>query len=310
MSPRGIVVEVHGMLVTVLLDDDERVRARPPRDRTTPVIGDRVVLERLGSEYRVAELAPRERTFVRPNAKGGQLVATHVDRLVIVTAVEPGPRPGLVDRMWLALDDPEVEVVLVLNKSDLPNLEEAAAALADHVAVGARLFITSAKTGDGIAALAAHLRSGLSLLAGHSGVGKSSLVNALVPGAALPTGSVNQLTAKGRHTTSVATCHALGPDHLIVDTPGVRAFSLDGLELSDVARRFPGFTTPVPCHFAHCLHEGEPGCSIQEADPPIPAVRVERYHALLATLREEAATARPTYRKSRRGRPRGAEDPG
>lgn len=286
----GVVVEVHGMLATVLMADGRRVRARPPRDRTTPVIGDRVEVEAQGSEHRIVGLAPRARVFTKPNAQGGQLVAAHVDRLVIVTAVEPGPRPGLVDRMWIALGDPGVEVVLVLNKADLPGADAAAGLLADHVAVGARLVRTSTVTGEGVAALAALLEHGLSLLVGHSGVGKSSIVNALVPHAELATGEVNTLTSKGRHTTTVATCHALSPDHLIVDTPGVRAFPLDGLPLEEVALRFPGFREHAErCHFAHCLHEGEPGCQVADAVPP---ARLERYAALLAVLREEAAQKR------------------
>ncbi len=300
------VVEVHGMLVTVLTADGERVRARPPRDRTTPVIGDRVALVEDGGVSRVAEIARRERVFVRPNAQGGQLVAAHVDRLVIVTAVEPGPRPGLIDRMWIALGDQPIEVVLVLNKCDLPGTEAAAAELADHVAAGAELVRTSTKSGEGIAALGARLARGLSLLVGHSGVGKSSLINALVPSAALATGAVNALTAKGRHTTTVATCHALAPDHLIVDTPGVRAFPLEGLALAEVASRFPGIGAHAArCHFAHCLHEGEPGCAVEAPDSLVPAQRLSRYRTLISSLREEAALARGPKPGERRGREKG-----
>jgi len=306
---QGIVVEIHGMLVTLLLPDGERVRARPPRDRTTPVIGDRATFTTEGSEHRVTELAPRERVFMRPNAQGGQIVAAHIDRLVIVTAVEPGPRPGLIDRMWTALGDSQVrdirkaavpgqvEVVLVLNKCDLPNLDAASAELDDHVSLGARRVLTSTRTGAGLGELQALLEHGLSLIVGHSGVGKSSIVNALIPSATLATGVVNDFTNKGRHTTTVATCHALGPDHLIVDTPGVRAFPLDGLPLKEVAARFPGFAEPAHrCHFAHCLHEDEPACAVRTDPATQPAARLARYDALLASLREEAAASRaPKY---------------
>lgn len=299
VQDEGIVVEVHGMLVTLMTPSGERVRARPPRDRTTPVIGDRAKLQREGSDIRVVALAPRERVFSKPNAQGGQIVAAHVDRLVIVTAVEPGPRPGLVDRMCIALDSPAVEVVLVVNKADLPDAERAAAELDDHVAVGARRVLTSTRTAaghsdgpaeaspfsTGLEGLRALLAEGLSLVVGHSGVGKSSIVNALVPGAALLVGAVNDVTAKGRHTTTVATCHVLGPERLIVDTPGVRAFPLDGLPLDVIAARFPGFAEPsTRCHFARCLHQDEPGCAVRAEAP---AVRLARWDALLAALREE-----------------------
>lgn len=292
----GIVVEIHGMLVTLLKPSGERVRARPPRDRTTPVIGDKATFSTEGTEHRVTALAERERVFMRPNAQGGQLVAANIDRLVIVTAVEPGPRPGLIDRMLTALGNVPVEVILVLNKCDLPNVEGAVAELADHVSLGARLIRTSARDNAGIDELRSALAHGLSLIVGHSGVGKSSIVNALVPAAKLATGAVNDFTSKGRHTTTVATCHALGPDHLIVDTPGVRAFPLDGMPLQDVAARFPGFAEAAQrCHFAHCMHEAEEGCAVR-GDPAQPAERIARYHALLASLREEAEQSRaPRY---------------
>jgi len=297
VSSEGIVVEVHGMLVTLLRPDGERVRARPPRDRTTPVIGDKVTFTTEGSEHRVTTLAERERVFMRPNAQGGQVVAANIDRLVIVTAVEPGPRPGLIDRMLTALGNVPVEVILVLNKCDLPDLAAATAELADHISLGARLICTSARAGTGIDDLRAALAHGLSLIVGHSGVGKSSIVNALVPAAKLATGAVNDFTSKGRHTTTVATCHALGPDHLIVDTPGVRAFPLDGMPLQDVAARFPGFAEAARrCHFAHCMHESEEACAVRTDPPSQPTERIARYHALLASLRIEAEQSRaPRY---------------
>jgi len=294
----GLVVEVHGMLVTVL-SAGQRVRARPPRSRETPVIGDRVVVEKLGSEFRVAEIAPRARVFSRLGVPA-QVIAAHVDRLVIVTAVDPGPRPGLIDRMWIAMGDAaiaarEVEVLLVLNKHDLPGFDSARALLDDHVSLGAEVVMTSTRTGEGIEGLRARLASGgLSLVVGHSGVGKSSLVNALVPGAALMTGDVNTTTAKGRHTTTVATCHLLGADAVLVDTPGVRAFSLDALPFEAVAARFPGFAGPSQrCHFAHCLHEGEPACEVADLAlrGALPSARHDRYLALLSALREERAEA-------------------
>jgi len=298
----GTVVEVHGMLATVLAASGERVRCRPPRDRTTPVIGDRVTVDRRHDPPRITTIAHRARTFARSHPSGPTPIATHLDRLVVVTSVHPGPRLGLIDRMWIALDD-EVEVVLALNKIDLPGVDEARAALGDHVAAGARLVVTSTRTGEGVAELAALLARGLTVLTGHSGVGKSSLLNALVPAAALGVGEVHGRTGKGRHTTTVATVHALAAG-LVIDTPGVRAFPLDGLPLGEVARRFPGLREPAArCHFAGCLHEGEPGCAVVDGAPP---ERVARWHQLLAALREEAATPEGARASAPRSKQEGA----
>lgn len=337
------VVEVHGMLVTVRIDalaDHEgagggvvgrRLRARPPRDRTTPVIGDicEVEVEVAGeaalrelleagaarrAEARLTRLVPRARVYERLGLPR-QVLASNVDRLVIVSSVDPGPRPGLIDRMWVALADPAVEVVLVLNKADLPGCEEASHQLADHVRAGATLTRTSTMTGEGVDALRALLGTGLSVMVGHSGVGKSSLVNALRPEAGLAVGAVNATTRKGRHTTTVATCHELaGPDGgvaLLVDTPGVRAFALDALAEEEAASRFPGLGPLAKrCHFAGCLHEAEPGCAVLEArDGGDTAVAAHhgRWLALLASMREERlapGVRAENPRKARRGAPR------
>jgi len=295
----GVVVEVHGMLATVLVDG-ARVRCRPPRDRTTPVIGDRVTVDHGEDPPRITSIGPRERTYQRLSVSGPTPVATHIERLVIVTSAFPGPRLGLIDRMWIALDDPAVQVVLVLNKCELPSAADSVKDLDDFVALGAEVIQTSTKAPLGLELLGERLSHGLSVLAGHSGVGKSSLLNALVPGARVKVGDVHDPTGKGRHTTTVATVHPYR-DGLLVDTPGVRAFALDGLSLEGLAERFPGFREPSErCHFAGCLHDGEEGCAVVDEAPP---ERVQRWLALLASVREERVAARaPADKPARRPR--------
>jgi ribosome biogenesis GTPase len=198
--------------------------------------------------------------------------------------------------------DPGVAILIVLNKDDLPEVAAARAALADHTALGWPILTTSASTGAGVEALSAALGDGISVLVGHSGVGKSTLVNRLVPAARLLTGDVHDATGKGRHTTSVTTVHVLNRRALVVDTPGVRAFPLDGMALARIAERFPGLgAVGACCHFAGCLHEGEPGCAVADAVAAgtLPAVRVLRWHQLLAALREEDAAAPARTRRAR-----------
>ncbi len=295
----GTVVEVHGIKATVLVDhsaEGERVRCRPMRGRRrlTPVVGDRVrfAVGRHGAE--IVHTDERARSVVRPVSRHRPLwVATHVDRLVIVGATDPGVRPGLVDRVLCAVDD-DIDVLLAVNKVDLGGADEARSLLSPFEALGYTVALVSAHSGEGVEALRATLSEGLSVVMGHSGVGKSTLLNRLVPGATLPVAGVNEKTGKGRHTTTVSTCHAVGapwPEGgLIVDTPGIRSFPLHGLTALDVAQRFPELRRArARCRFSDCLHEGEPECVVAAAVEAghLARDRYEAYLAVLAQIREE-----------------------
>jgi ribosome biogenesis GTPase len=284
----GTVVEVHGVKATVLAHDGtaRRVRCRPPRDRTTPAVGDRVtfVEGRHGAE--IEAVAERTRSLWRPQERGRRLMASHVDRVVIVSAVEPELKPGLIDRFLVAADAADIEAILVVNKADLPGLAGALAAAAPYIALKYPVVTTSAASGLGLHALRGAVEHGMSVFVGHSGVGKSTLLNAIIPGLDLKTGLLSESSGKGRHTTSVTTCHQVGgpwPEAgaLIVDTPGVRAFGLYGLELTDIAYGFRELRPfRVQCHFRDCLHEQEPDCAVRAAVEG-GAVSRERYEGYL-----------------------------
>ena len=272
MSTRsGTVVEIHGMKATVLdHDSGERERCRPLRDRTQLAVGDRVQTEERSGSWEVVALEERERSLWRPAERGKRIMASQVDRVVIVTAVQPGPSAGLIDRFLVATDAEEIDVAIVLNKDDLAGVEAGRAILDPYAQLGVQVLETSSHAGRGLDAVAALTATGMSVFAGHSGVGKSSLLNVLFPGIALATADVNAQTSKGRHTTSVTTCHTAGEPWprgaMVVDTPGVRAFGLYGFELSQIGHGFREFRPFAGgCHFRDCLHETEPGCTVRAA---------------------------------------------
>ncbi|MGM0578596.1 MAG: ribosome small subunit-dependent GTPase A [Myxococcota bacterium] len=288
------VVEVHGIKATALVHSDgRRLRCRPLRDRRRLAVGDRVEVEATRHGPRIVSLEERERCLWRPVERGRRLMAAHVDRVVVVGAVAPEPRPGFFDRFLVAADAQDIDVVLVLNKVDREEgLGHARRLVQPYRDLDYPVLETSAHTGEGVEALEDLAAHGLTVLAGHSGVGKSSLLNRLVPDADLRVAEVSDATGRGRHTTSVTTCHRIGapwPEGgLLVDTPGVRSFGLYGMDLVDLSH---GFRDLRPfrhlCRFRDCVHETEPGCAVREAveEGRIARSRYESYLRILRSVR-------------------------
>ncbi len=278
------------------------------RDESRPVaVGDRVdvlvegpddgVVEAVHERSnRLARPQPAGRDGSRAGARGKgrggrtnlrQVVAANLDRLVIVTAlVDPPFRAGLVDRFLVKADMEGIDPVVVVNKVDLEpdGVELAAALLEPYAGEGVPLFVTSAETGLGIDALRAEMSEGISLLVGHSGVGKSSLLNAVSPGLRLGVGRVTDHHGRGRHTTTRVSLKRLAAGGWVVDTPGIREFGLDDIPAAELARLYPGFgTLPDACRFNDCLHRDEPDCAVvaalesDELDPE----RYEGYRRIL-----------------------------
>lgn len=296
MTKRGIVAASHGIRATVLVADGSgtRIRCRPPADRTRPAVGDRVVIDksRRGGWY-IAELAERERCLWRPQLKGRQLMAAHVDRLVIMGAVEPWLKPGVIDRFLVAAELEDIDSLLVVNKCDLPKAAATWAKMERYEGLGYYLIPMSVKKHEGVDELRALLSEGVTVIVGHSGVGKSTLLNRLLPDAELTTGELSRSTGKGKHTTSVATAHELGAHWpngaLLIDTPGVRQFGLHGVPLESIGACFRELDRYAgDCHFRNCLHEEEPGCAVVAAleEGAFAIERYESYLRIVASVRD------------------------
>ena len=233
------------------------------------VTGDRVVFRAGEPTGVVVARLPRRSLLTRPDARGvARPVAANIDQVAVVVAPEPAPHANLIDRYLVATEAMGADALLVLNKADLLGDATAAAALAallaPYRALGYRVIETSRATAAETlgAALAGHT----SVLVGQSGVGKTSLVNALLPGLDRRTGELSGPGRKGRHTTTTAELHHLATGGDLIDSPGIREFGLDPLPRDEVAAGFREFRPFLGhCRFRDCRHRDEPGCALLAA---------------------------------------------
>lgn len=284
-----MIVAHLGVAVDVELEDGAREMVRVQR-KSGHVVGDvvDVVGERLVRRERRNELKRRA-----PHG-GVHVVAVNLDVLGVVVAVEPPPRAGLVDRAVVAARAIGVTPFVVVNKLDLEGGEDVAAEFQEALGGEVEVLPCSAATGAGVDRLAALLAArGRGVLVGPSGVGKSSLVNQLVPDAGLEVGALSEAHGTGRHTTTTSRLFRLAGGGELVDTPGVREYGLVDVAPSELAAYFVGFDAVTdPCRFRDCLHEEEPGCAVVaavEAD----RVAAERYVSYRTLLDE--AKAQPSW---------------
>lgn len=313
----GLVVGVDRGRYTVLLGEggDERTAiAMKARElgRKGIVVGDEVALvgETSGAAdtlARVVRVEPR-RSVLRRTADDTdpyeRVVVANADQLAVVTALaDPEPRPRMVDRCLVAAYDAGLAPLLCLTKSDLAAPDEL---LAAYRPLGVPAVTTRPTAGDpGVAALLARLSGRLSVLVGHSGVGKSTLVNRLVPDAQRAIGSVNAATGRGRHTSSSAVALPLAGGGWVVDTPGVRSFGLAHVTPDTVVAAFPDLAAGATRCPPGCAHrDAAGGCALDAwvADGHAERVRLDSLRRLLAAPDEP-----DDYSTDRAGHPTGAD---
>jgi ribosome biogenesis GTPase / thiamine phosphate phosphatase len=250
------------------------------------VCGDRVrwVASGDAGEVAVLEVLPRDTELSRPDSRGRvEVLAANIDQVVVVCAPEPTPDPFIIDRYLAAAEVMGAKALVACNKADLP-AADAVRSLAEFRAVGYPVLRVSALAQEGLAALRSELAHHCSILVGQSGVGKSSLLNALVPGMDIATAQVSTATGEGRHRTTATTLYALPGGGTLLDSPGVRDFAP---ALADPRLAASGFREIVAasgdCRFANCRHMQEPGCAVKEGieTGAVNARRYESYRRLL-----------------------------
>jgi len=290
----GLVIAHYGTQVAVESEPGCSQRCHLRANLEGLVTGDRVVWCE-GDPMGVV-VAQRERHSVlsRPDPYGKlKPVAANIDQIMLVIAPFPEPHANLVDRYLVAAEVVGIEPVILLNKTDLlenePALQESIEALlAIYPTLGYRIIRTSIKD-SGLAELHSALQERTSVLVGQSGVGKSSLVNVLLPDADIRVGALSESTQKGTHTTTTALLLHLTCGGTLIDSPGIREFGLWHMNRDQVAQGFREFRPLLgTCKFRDCQHEHEPGCAILQGVEAgaISARRLDSYRRIIVSLDE------------------------
>lgn len=291
----GLVVARYGATLDVEDDQGTCHRCQLRQNIEEMVCGDRVIWQAApdGSGVVVA-LAPRRNVLCRPDFKGRiKLVASNIDQIMVVCAVVPELSTGLIDRYLVAAEATGILPLIVINKTDLlaPSArEELDGRLAPYRRLGYPVIHTSARALHGLDELVAALRGHTSILVGHSGVGKSSLVQALLPDAQIRVGELSEASGKGMHTTTTAVLYHLPQGGDLIDSPGIREFGLWEITPEQAAAGFIEFRPFLgQCRFRDCSHHHEPGCAIRAAaeNGAISRERLESYYRIAASLTPE-----------------------
>ena len=288
----GLILAHYGQASLVEAENGDVLRCSTRRNLPRTVSGDRVLWQASSPrEGVITAVLERDTMLSRPDQNNRvRPVAANIDQIVVVIASKPSFEYGMLDRYLVAAELIGAKPVIVVNTSDLldhdsrSKLEER---LQVYQHIGYALLFTSIRSTDGLRDLHQQLKTHTSVLVGQSGVGKSSLIQALLPELDIRTGSLSQVTGLGRHTTTVAMLYHLPDGGDLIDSPGVRDFTLVKVPIEDLEYGFREFRPYIgQCRFHNCRHMSEPGCAVQNAvrEGHIPARRLENYSKIVSNM--------------------------
>ncbi|MBQ8672934.1 MAG: ribosome small subunit-dependent GTPase A [Bacteroides sp.] len=279
---RGLVIKNTGSWYLVRTDEGQEVeckikgnfRLKGIRSTNPVAVGDyvQIVLNTEGTAF-ITEIEDRKNYIIRRASnlsKQSHIIAANLDQsLLVVTVNYPETTTVFIDRFLASAEAYRVPVKLVFNKTDRYSDEETSyleALCHLYETIGYACFKVSARTGEGVDVLREELKGRVTLFSGHSGVGKSTLINALLPGVAARTGEISSVHNKGMHTTTFSEMFPVPGEGYLIDTPGIKGFGTFDMEQEEIGHYFPEiFRTSADCRYGNCTHRHEPGCAVRQA---------------------------------------------